>query len=214
VHILRDKGPVYLLRFFWIKAYDLYWQRRLRTRTEGVRFLRDLGVRDSDCYDYWPCYYWELTHALSLLKVEPEKEVFLDLGSGTGKVAIMAATMPFRKVIGVELCDELNRAAAANLSTASRLLACRDVELITGDATQYRIPREVTIISLFNPFGGSVLAQVMENIRDSVAKNPRRVMILYINIARCRDQIAKCTWFVKRHGFVGVYENAIYEVVL
>ena len=56
------------------------------------------------------------SHAITLQKIQyefnglkhPGKDIFVDLGSGTGKPCIAAALMyPFKKVIGIEILEDL-----------------------------------------------------------------------------------------------------------
>jgi predicted RNA methylase len=55
-----------------------------------------------DSIDYMPIPYRHLARMLS--KVDMREDcVFLDYGSGMGRVATVAATYPIRRVIGVEL---------------------------------------------------------------------------------------------------------------
>src|ERR1041385_8704646 len=110
-----------------------------------------------------------------------ESHVFLDYGSGLGRAVILAATYPFRKVIGVELVADLHARAAENVRRAVNRLRCRDIELYNVDARHFRIPPEVTVIYLWNPFDGDVLREVFGNIQRSIVEHPRTVTILHLS---------------------------------
>ncbi len=47
------------------------------------------------------------------LPVPPDGFTFIDLGSGKGRTLLMASSFPFRRIIGMELLEELNAIAAA-----------------------------------------------------------------------------------------------------
>jgi hypothetical protein len=78
---------------------------------------------------------------------------------------VLAATYPMGRVIGVELSTQLCDLARQNLEVAGRRLRCSEVELINQDATNYPIPPDATLFYFANPFAGSILATVLENIR-------------------------------------------------
>jgi hypothetical protein len=93
----------------------------------------------------------------------------------------LAATYPFRKVIGVELVADLHARAAENVRRAVNRLRCREIELYNVDARRFRIPPEVTVIYLWNPFDGDVLREVFGNIQRSIVEHPRTVTILHLS---------------------------------
>jgi SAM-dependent methyltransferase len=157
------------------KAY-----RRLRS---GLHFAVDrlLHVRTHD--DYVSCYLvsgwvgsWRTIRAL-----KPRKdEVFLDVGSGTGRVVYVASRFPFRRVIGVERDEELHRVAEENLRNA-RWRGHAEVELVCADIAEYPIPDDVTVVYLYNPIYDDVLETFVARLIDSVDRSPRRLRIAYFN---------------------------------
>src|SRR5262245_16419063 len=94
--------------------------------------------------------------------------VFLDLGSGKGRIVLMAARYQFRRIIGVELSERLNAIARRNVAACRLRLRCPDIELITADVLDYRIPDEVSVAYMFNPFRGPIFYTVLENLNPSV----------------------------------------------
>jgi len=155
-------------------------ERRLGINSEAEVSLQHYGVTDKECHHYGPMNYIRFWQLMRRIKIRPRKDVFLDLGSGMGRVVVLAATYPFRKVIGVELVEELNAIGRENVRKAMPRLKCREIELHNVDARNYRIPAEVTVIFLLNSFGGDVLSRVFSNIRESIMKSPRTVTILYL----------------------------------
>jgi hypothetical protein len=91
----------------------------------------------------------------------------------------MAATFPFRRVVGVEYSAELNARAAELFARYKSRLACQVVEFVTSDATQFDLPPDVTVIYFFNPFWGAVLQGVIAKIRQSLDSHPRRLRIIW-----------------------------------
>lgn len=74
---------------------------------------------------------------------------------------------------------ELADIARANVDRAREKLRCTDVDIITADAAGYKVPNDVSVIFLFNPFGGLVPHEVEKQIRKSLSKSPRKLTILY-----------------------------------
>lgn len=110
----------------------------------------------------------------------PTDGVFVDLGSGKGRVVMLAAEYGFRKVIGLEFSGELCRTAEDNLRKFLRKRPTEShVEIIETDVTQYRLSDEETVFFLFDPFHAPILKQVLQNIRESIEREPRDVWLIY-----------------------------------
>jgi SAM-dependent methyltransferase len=82
----------------------------------------------------------------------PPGDVFLDPGSGKGRAVLLAARYPFKRVIGVEFSESLTAIARRNMATFRARLRCHDVELVTADVVDYRIPDDVSVVYMFNLF--------------------------------------------------------------
>jgi SAM-dependent methyltransferase len=116
------------------------------------------------------------------LPIRPESYTFVDLGAGKGKVVLLAARRPFRKVIGVEFSEELSARARTNVARyrpASKQTA--KVEIVHSDAAEFSMPEGPLVLYMYNPFREPVLRQVLENLRRSLAQQPRPVLIVYVN---------------------------------
>lgn len=194
------------------KLYDTYCERKLRVQTMGYVSGRQLGISDAQCHDYAPTFYWELRRLMKRVDTDPAETVFLDLGSGKGRVVIMAALFPFKKVIGVEISAELSEIAARNIRSARSQLRASEIELVTADASQYSIPDEVNVIFLYNPFSGRVLGQVFENIRASLMAAPRDITVVYYNPERrCESMLLSMDWLKVKDEFRGFYRHLIFR---
>lgn len=126
----------------------------------------------------------ELFHEiLRELPVSPEEFTFIDLGSGKGRTLLMASDYPFRRIIGVELLDELHEIAKQNIASYhSEHQKCFNIEAYCSDARQFQFPQEPFVLYLFNPFPDYVLHAVLEKLRLSVVSHPREVYVIYHNL--------------------------------
>jgi SAM-dependent methyltransferase len=101
---------------------------------------------------------------------------FIDLGSGKGRVLLMASDYPFKRIIGVEFMPELHRVAEKNITGYSNdRQGCRQIETLCMDARDFQFPDDPLVIYLFNPFSEATFAQVLENLRHSVEQTLRPI---------------------------------------
>ena len=156
----------------------MLFDRRQGVETWRPVDLAALGLADEHRIGYAPSGWLDVRRALAGRHIGPD-DVFLDLGSGKGRIVLQAARLPFKRVIGVELSAELTAVAAANVEAARSRLRCQDIELVTADAAEFRIPDEVTIAYTFNPFTGPVFQAVIDELIASVERRPRTVRLLY-----------------------------------
>ncbi|MHB8108936.1 MAG: class I SAM-dependent methyltransferase [Syntrophorhabdaceae bacterium] len=123
-----------------------------------------------------------LEGALKALTISYKDFTFIDFGSGKGRAILVASRFPFKKVIGVEYCPRLNSVARKNIVRFPHSeKQCTDLELVCTDAASYPIPDGALLIFLFNPFGRTVMKELIGNIERSLREDPRETMILYGN---------------------------------
>jgi len=190
---LRELG----LRNLWqrVHAYvhDIACERNLGIET--ANWLEWVDVEsNSQCMNYEPLPYWHIKRILSALHLTPGVDVFLDYGSGKGRAVVVAALVPLKRVVGVELLNDLSLVAIDNINSAASRLKCSDVEIETVDAADYVLPSDVTHIFLFNPFHGSVLQAVLGQVRESWLQHPRKITIAYILPPTLENLLDECDW--------------------
>jgi SAM-dependent methyltransferase len=119
-------------------------------------------------------------------KSPPERAIaeytFIDIGCGKGRTLLMAAALPFREVIGLELDPGLVRIAENNLANfRNARLALPPTRILCADAANFDPPESPCLIYLYNPFTAVILAKLLDRIEASLNKTPRPVDILYCN---------------------------------
>ena len=107
--------------------------------------------------------------------LDVRERVFVDLGCGLGKALMIASRFPFKALVGVELLPELAETAKGQTDSNPR------IEVVLEDAAKYEFPDEPLVVYLYNPFDADVLAEVLENLRRSLAASPREATIVYSN---------------------------------
>lgn len=158
-------------------------ERALGVRTSADIRQTELGFEYGI---YRPTAWLVLHRLLSRLEVG-EDDVFVDVGSGMGRVVLMAARRPFKRVIGIERDPKLTQISRENLARSRRRLVCRDVELLTVDALDWDVPDDVTVVYLYCPFPDEVLERVMTRIVESLDRRPRDVRLIY-NFSTTRNR--------------------------
>ena len=131
-----------------------------------------------ECTHYVPSGWLDLRRALPKHAVQPT-DVFVDFGSGKGRVVYQAAKYPFARVVGVEISTKLNELARQNIDRNLRKLVCPNIELVNADAADFEIPDDMTVAYFFIPFTGETFEAVLRNIIKSLDRNPRRLRIIY-----------------------------------
>jgi SAM-dependent methyltransferase len=154
---------------------------RLGVRTTGLVMPKEADYKDGTAFPYLGISYKSLAELFRMIKIDPSRDVFVDYGSGLGRVPFFAAQYPFKRVIGLDLSLELHEAALANLDRAQPRLMCKNVEFVHANALDYELPHDVTVIYFYMPFGLDILERVMGRIRQSVRAAPRTVRIYYVN---------------------------------
>jgi SAM-dependent methyltransferase len=111
-----------------------------------------------------------------------ERTTFVDIGAGMGRAMLLAAEMPFYRVIGLELNPTLVRIARTNLAAwrkAGRVQA--PIRMVLGDAAEFAFPPGPCVAFLFNPFGATVMRRFMRHLAAAFAHRPGELDILYVN---------------------------------
>jgi SAM-dependent methyltransferase len=142
--------------------------------------LAQLGLDTTDRVSYEAAGWGELRRILRPTEVSRD-DVFLDLGSGKGRMILLAARYRFRRVIGVEIAEPLIAVARRNVARCRLRPRCGEIELVNTDVLDYRIPDDVSVVYMFNPFGGAVFDAAVAQLIASVDRRPRHVRVIYRN---------------------------------
>lgn len=137
------------------------------------------------CVPYLPCPIDALLRVVEHASVGAS-DVFVDIGSGLGRAAIVVHLLTGAEAIGIEIQPDLVRGAR---ELAARIVASH-VSCVEGDAAQ--LAGSVTIGSVFFlycPFGGERLTKVLAELETIARSRPIRVC--------CVDlPLPPCSWLV------------------
>ena len=124
------------------------------------------------------CARWRKTPLLA----PPQDYTFIDIGAGMGRGMLIAAQMPFREVIGVEIHPELAAIAQQNIDrwAASGRARC-PMRIACQEVTTFQFPPHPCVAYMFNPFREPVLRALFDHIAEEFSRRPGQLDILYSN---------------------------------
>ena len=133
-----------------------------------------LGIEEAPCDEpglprgavpYLPCGVEEILAVVRDVPLTAEDEL-VDLGSGLGRVPILAHLLTGARAQGVEIQEALVRRATALCAS----LGLADVTFVHADAAETAL--DGTVFFLYAPFNGPMLARVLERIEEVAKKKP------------------------------------------
>jgi SAM-dependent methyltransferase len=175
---VKESTPSSRLQRYGDIEFD--WDHRVDTTGATVSWRdRFIGHLHSAYQPTEPAAFHEMMGALG---IDFSQFTFIDIGSGKGRVLLMAADYPFHRVVGVELLPALHRIAQQNIQKyGSQPRRCQAVESVCLNAVYFAFPQEPIVLYLFNPLGEVNLIKVIENLNYSLKQCPRPAYALYHN---------------------------------
>jgi len=129
-------------------------------------------------------------------------DVLVDLGSGLGHVSLLASMLAGARSVGVEV----EAAYVASARECAESLNLAGVEFIHEDARAADLSGG-TVFYLYSPFTGSMLAEVLERLREESMLRPIKICTL----GPCTCVIARERWVTARErpdpGQITVFES-------
>ena len=187
-------------------VYDDAWDRAHGVHTAGAVEVGELdgadeARREAARYEPTPPECFSVLIEAGEIG-PPGRFAFVDLGSGKGRVAMLAALAGFARVVAVEFGGALHAAAAENFRRfAAARREAAPIVAIHGDARDHRWVPEPTVCFLNNPFSGDVLDDVLAGIERSLAEHPRPFRIIYYHCNHADRVEGRPAWRVVQRGF-------------
>ena len=144
---------------------------------------------------YLPCGVDEILAILRDVPLEA-RDVFVDLGAGLGRVAMLVHLLSGCRTRGIEIQPHLVEQARATCKSLGL-----DVELELGNVVDCDL--DGSVFFLYAPFNGALLARVLDKLRQLVLR--RAFVVCAVDLELDVD------WLVARpssHRSVALYETA------
>lgn len=184
---LRGRGVARSAQSLLDVLEDEWFERRHQVKTDGVHELDGLAIRSKNRQhgsQYMPVRVGHLRRVLKLLPIDPGRWNLVDLGSGKGRVLVLADLMGFEKSIGVEFAADLCNAATANkLAFEKRHGRSSGIEVRHADVTAMSVAAAPTVFYAYNPFKSNVMAQAVQRIDEARALHGQPAWFCYTNPA-------------------------------
>lgn len=137
----------------------------------GMHDLPEDAPLPRGCVPYLPCAVEPLLRVIELAEVGPD-DVFVDVGSGLGRAALLVHALTGARAIGLEIQPALVHASRR----LARQLRAEHVRTIEGDAAQtIHAALHGTVFFLYCPFGGARLELVLDAIAGIAHTRDARV---------------------------------------
>lgn len=136
----------------------------------------ELGFTRKEGYSYEPSY--SMPEIIDFLKVSKD-DAIIDLGCGKGYAMWQLSKLPFGRIDGLDLAENLVDIAKENLEKL--LPSDTRFHYFTCNVLDFKDIDNYNFVYMFNPFPGPVFKKVYEQIVDSIKRKNRKFTIIYQN---------------------------------
>jgi SAM-dependent methyltransferase len=213
---IQDKGVSRTFQSVISVLEDFYFEMKYGISTSKIVKREDLDISlesKEHSEEYKPTRIRHFRLLIRDLKL-PENSVFVDMGSGKGRVLLKASLYKFKRITGVEISSRLCEIAKINISKFEKILNRRlYVEIVNEDVLKYNIKNDENIFYFYNPFDNYVMEIIIERVMKSITANPRKVWLILNNFTPFSDMIENKFKLPAIKKFIyGGTEIAIYTI--
>lgn len=171
---------------------NLQFDQRYGTETADETALVETGVsanaaeRGNGVYrPLWESAFFE---ALAQLDIDFHGFTFVDVGSGKGKLLLLASDYPFKKIIGLEYAPQLHEIATRNIEKYRKhAKRCEDIVSVHADALDYEWPAGPIVGLIFNSFDPDTMYDVAKRFDAELSGRAEPVYLIYSNLRHIEE---------------------------
>jgi len=213
---IRDKGLSRTFQSIISVLEDFYFEMRYGISTSRIVKREDLDISETSkehSEEYKPTRIRHFRLLIKALKL-PENSVFVDMGSGKGRVLLMASLYKFKHITGVEISSQLCEIAKNNIAKFEKMLKQPShIEIVNKDVLKYNIKYDENVFYFYNPFDNYIMEKIIDRIMKSLNDNPRKVWLILNNFTPFSDMIENKLKLPAIKKFIyGGTEIAIYTI--
>lgn len=181
-----SQGPITAIAKLYIVLADHWFDFRYGTDTCGQVPLKDLSIRSENVergVRYEPARVVLLRKLFRMIRpLASPDSACVDLGSGKGRVLLIASEFGFTAATGVEFAHELCEIAERNCQAYRRATGTQaEFRIIESDVVEYSIGANDNVFLMFNPFDDVITARVLQNLSASLKTHPRKILVCLYN---------------------------------
>ena len=189
---IREKGLSRTFQSVISVVEDFYFEMKYGVSTSKIVKREDLDISEiskEHSEEYKPTRIRHFRLLIKGLKL-PEDSVFVDMGSGKGRVLLMASMHNFKRITGVEISSRLCEIARNNVKIyEKKLKRPLNIEVVNEDVLKYNIKNDENVFYFYKPFDNFVMETIIERIIKSLIENPRKVWLIINNFIPFSDMI-------------------------
>jgi SAM-dependent methyltransferase len=212
-HSLRHKGVLGLFDFAVSFLADFGFDLRYGTDTMGWVAKTDLAPTSANrrhSSKYQATKFRPFVKLMAGVRFPPGS-VFVDVGSGKGKVLLLASRYEFARIVGIEFDARLARIARHNIAIHREITGHQvPIEVVCADALDYALRGDENVWFLYNPFDEVVMRRFLRKLQRSLAERPRKIWLIY-HVPRHRQALEREMFRRSDFRLVGGSEFQIYE---
>ena len=160
---------------------DYFFDIRYGTDTSDIIAVADLDISAQDKESsrrYQPTRTRYIRDLLGKLDL-PENRVFVDFGSGKGRVLLVASNYGFDRLVGIEISRQLSDISRENVAIYQNTVGKSvPIEIIESNVLHYHIRDDENVFYFFRPFDAPVMREILDGIASSLMDVPRQVWVI------------------------------------
>jgi len=126
--------------------------------------------------------------------------VFIDVGSGMGRVLLQAADHPFHKIIGIELSAHLHNIALSNIAVYQPPeMQCHDITSQCVNALEFDFPEKDMVLYFWLPFDENIAVAFFNRLESFAKQHQVRIILIFLEVYY--ECVGKSTFFSKKEAF-------------
>lgn len=151
-------------------------------KPESLEYLTITEGDKSKSSPYEALNYFILENLLyHFCRLFPNEKRLIDVGSGKGRVIVVAAHYGFTNITGIDFAKELCETAQRNITKIKSKFPNTVFKLYCNDVLNYSITPLDKVFFLFNPFNKDIMEKLSDKIDVSVKEYPRTIHFIYAN---------------------------------
>src|SRR5262249_42854411 len=112
-----------------------------------------------------------------------EEYVFVDIGSGKGKLLLLAAKLHFSEIIGIEYAPALHEIAVQNIDRFKQSTGCPiKISSVNEDALKWPLPERPAIFFMYNPFDLETTKAFFARLDEHATRSGMPIAVIYGNL--------------------------------